>query len=193
MKVYYINLAHRIDRKNHIENELENAGIENYERVEAVYVPQFGILGCVDSHIKTLEKFLKESGDDDCVMVLEDDFKFTRDFKTEFKFPDFDWDVLMISGNVMDAREEFGNFKKVFDAQTTSGYIVNKHFVTTLLKNFKDGRELLVKTGIREKFSLDMYWKILQPVTNWYVCDPKFGIQAPSYSDIENSFVNYGT
>ena len=189
MKVYYINIEHRTDRKTHIENELENTGIENYERIEAVYIPQFGALGCTESHIKTLEKFLKET-DEECVMILEDDFKFTRDFKTEFKFPDFDWDVLMISGNVMDARGE-GQFKKVFDAQTTSGYIVNRHFAPTLLKNFKDGRDLLEETKIREKFCVDMYWKILQPVSNWYICEPKFGIQVPSYSDIENCFVEY--
>ncbi len=189
MKTYYINLNHRKDRKSHIEKELECMEIKNYDRIEAVYVPEFGALGCTCSHIIALEKFLKDT-DDDCVMILEDDFKITRDFNTEFKAPEFEWDVLMLSGNIIDSQGE-GPFKKVFDAQTTSGYIVNRNFVPTLLKNFKDGRDLLVKTGIREKFCLDMYWKILQPVSNWYVCEPKFGIQMPSYSDIENWFAEY--
>lgn len=191
MKVYYINLDHRTDRKQHIEEQLKNQGITDYERINAVYVPYFGALGCTFSHIKTLEKFINEDEEHEVCVIFEDDFIFTRDF-SEFKFPDFDWDVIMLSGNVLESREHSDGFKKVIDAQTTSGYIVHKKFAPVLLKNFHEGKEMLIKTRVREKFSLDMYWKILQPVSNWYVCDPKFGVQVPSYSDIENWFSNYG-
>lgn len=190
MKAYYINLNHRTDRKQHIEEQLKNQAITNYERIEAIHVPWFGALGCTLSHIKTLEKFLNESEDETC-MILEDDFIFTRNF-SEFKFPEFDWDVIMLSGNVLESQEYSYGFKKVIDAQTTSGYIVTRKFAPKLLENFKNGSELFLKFKIPDKYAIDMYWKILQPISNWFVCDPKFGIQMPSYSDIENWFSNYG-
>jgi GR25 family glycosyltransferase involved in LPS biosynthesis len=192
MKVYYINLDHRTDRKEHIENELKKQGITKFERVQAVYIPQFGALGCTESHIKTLEKFSSEIEDDEYCMVLEDDFYFTRSF-SDFNFPDFEWDVIMLSGRVLKTIDtENSHFKKVIDAQTTSGYIVHKKFVPTLLKNLKNGRELFLKFRIPEKYAIDMYWKSLQKESKWFVCEPKFGVQTPNYSDIEGSFVYYG-
>lgn len=191
MKIYYINLDHRTDRKEYIENELKRQGISTFERVQAVYIPQFGALGCTESHIKTLEKFLNEK-EEHC-MVLEDDFYFTRNFSSEFSFPEFEWDVIMLSGRVLKTIDtENSNFKKVLDAQTTSGYIVHRNFVPVLLENFKNGRELLLKFRIPDKYAIDMYWKNLQNESKWFVCEPKFGVQAPNYSDIEGSFVYYG-
>ena len=36
-----------------------------------------------------------------------------------------------------------------------------------------------------------MYWKKLQPHSNWFICNPKIGYQMEDYSDIENTVVSY--
>ena len=42
--IFYINLAHRHDRRQEIEEELNAFGLQ-YERFEAIYTPGFGTVG----------------------------------------------------------------------------------------------------------------------------------------------------
>jgi hypothetical protein len=75
---YYINLEHRLDRKEEILGEMSRIGfpMEKVERIDAVYDKDRGHLGCSKSHIKTLERFIA-SGHSNCI-VLEDDFEFVN-------------------------------------------------------------------------------------------------------------------
>jgi hypothetical protein len=192
MKAYYINLDRRPDRRKHIENEFRKQGtVIDYERIEAVDMPDFGNLGCTDSHIIAMEKFI--SGEEEYCIIFEDDFFFTRKFSKSFKFPECEWDVILISGNVLDAIDcGVPGFKKVIDAQACSGYIVHRNFAPKLLANFKEGRDLLSEHKDIPKHAIDIYWKLLQPTSRWFVCEPKFGIQAPGYSDIQGCYTSYG-
>lgn len=187
MIVYYINLEHRTDRRTHIENQLQ--GIKwPVERVEAVH-HEYGILGCVRSHIKTLEQFLK-TDHEECI-VLEDDFEFTRP-KEELYIPArIQWDVVMLSGNVQTQSQFTADLNQIYEAQTTSGYMITKNFAKILLENFREGEQLLEQTRNR-RYSLDMHWKSLQPASRWFIFSPKFGKQCASYSDIEHFYANYG-
>jgi GR25 family glycosyltransferase involved in LPS biosynthesis len=188
MIIYYINLEHRNDRRIQLEKEISTISLPK-ERIDAIYFPCLGSLGCTLSHIKTLERFIDDTEHNECI-ILEDDFEFTRNFQ-ELKIPDIPWDVIMLSGNVM--KEDYFNtyLNKVYDCQTTSGYMVNKKFAKILLNNFNESAHLLTKTRDRLKYSLDIYWKILQPISNWYIYSPKFGKQRESFSDIEYTNVNY--
>jgi hypothetical protein len=38
---------------------------------------------------------------------------------------------------------------------------------------------------------VDQYWKRLQPQSNWYIFEPKLGKQRASFSDIEDTAVDY--
>ena len=51
--IVYINLDKRVDRREHIENELNRFEL-NFERFEAIY-NDFGILGCTKSHLEVLK------------------------------------------------------------------------------------------------------------------------------------------
>jgi GR25 family glycosyltransferase involved in LPS biosynthesis len=186
MIVYYINLEHRTDRRSHIEKELEGLTWP-IERIDAV-LNQYGILGCVFSHIKTLERFL-ESTHDECI-ILEDDFEFTRP-KEELHVPQVEWDLVMLSGNVIDQGMYTKDLNHIYDAQTTSGYMITKNFAKILLENFKESAVLLEQSRHTPSHALDMYWKRLQPISKWYIFNPKFGKQCASYSDIECKDVNY--
>ena len=75
-QIYYINLEHRTDRKEHIENEIKkiDPNLKKTTRIEAIKHKQGGI-GCGMSHIKVLEDAIEKNYHN--IIVLEDDFKFT--------------------------------------------------------------------------------------------------------------------
>ena len=199
--VYYINLNHRTDRLNHITNEIKktNIGETKVHRIEAIY-EDYGALGCSKSHCVALENFINSPETNQTCVILEDDFEFTQPqnivndlidnvFNNDVK----DFDVLMLSSNTF--RElyttKFNFVTKIIDAQTTSGYVVSRKFAPVLLKNYKEGADLLSVSKIRSQHSIDIYMKQLQPNSKWLCLSPKIGKQMESYSDIEKCTYNY--
>ena len=200
--IFYINLEHRKDRNEHFLNEINKLCTDPNKiiRIDAVY-NKLGTLGCTLSHIKALHQFESNPNWNTC-MILEDDFTFRCDdiqknneiLNNVFKnFPDFD--VISLSYNpgaflYEDTNSE--SIKKVIETQTTSGYIVNRKFVSILKNNFLTSAASLIKDGWIPSFNcLDIYWKKLQPVSNWYATFPAIGYQYANYSEIENKYVNY--
>ena len=203
--IYYINLDIRTDRKTEFLEEMRRMGVPSDKvcRIAAVNKPGQGDWGCSLSHVITMEKFI-DSDLDTCI-IFEDDFVFKQtieEINTAFRKV-FDnkviYDVIMISANELDVQPtDYDNLKKVKDAQTTSGYIVNKYFANTLYENYKAGVALIETSyesgkskGIQGPFCVDIYWKNLQPNSNWYMFYPKLGDQRESYSDIEGVVVDY--
>jgi GR25 family glycosyltransferase involved in LPS biosynthesis len=199
--VYYINLNHRTDRLNHITNEIKKTNIDESKvhRIEAIY-EDYGALGCSKSHCLALENFINSPETNQTCVILEDDFEFTQPenivndlidnvFNNDVK----DFDVLMLSSNTF--RElyttKFNFVTKIIDAQTTSGYVVSRKFAPILLKNYKEGADLLSVSKIRSQHSIDIYMKQLQPNNKWLCLSPKIGKQMESYSDIEKCVYNY--
>ncbi len=199
--VYYINLEHRKDRYDHINNELNKTNIapEKINRIDAVYIKDFGILGCGKSHILALEAFLKTPDSILNCVIFEDDFIFTQEQKVCNELIDKffnsikDFDVLMLSSNTLkEENTDYSFINRIKNAQTLSGYCVNKKFAPILLENFRDGVFNLEKIGHKEPdYCIDMYVKKLQPKSLWYCINPKIGIQMESYSDIEKCVVSY--
>jgi GR25 family glycosyltransferase involved in LPS biosynthesis len=194
LNIIYINLDKRKDRDESIINELEDFG-NNLVRLSATYDKK-GYLGCTMSHIRALEYAIENNLEN--ILIFEDDFMFTRDKQLvydeiiSFINSSIDWDVLLISGNRA-VRKPYNKYvDKVTNSQTASAYLVNKHYYTTLLNHLKTGYEKLKKTGNRDRYMNDMYWKKLQEVHNWFALKPFAGIQRASYSDIENRTVDYG-
>jgi hypothetical protein len=203
--IYYINLDSRSDRKTEFLEEMKRMGVpsEKVCRITAVNKPGKGDWGCSLSHIIAMKTFI-DSGLDTCI-IFEDDFIFNQNIEeinTAFRKV-FDnkviYDVIMISANEIDVQPtDYDNLKKVKDAQTSSGYMVNKDFANTLYENYKAGEALMEKSyesgksnGIQGPFCVDTYWKSLQPNSNWYIFYPKLGVQRESYSDIEGVVVDY--
>lgn len=204
--IYYINLDHRKDRKTEITGELEKMGVPSHKivRISAVNKPRKGDLGCSLSHVNTISQFI-DSGYDNCI-VLEDDFTFTQpldEINTTFRYvfeKNVLYDVILLAANEIDVQEtEYEYLKKVDSAQTTSAYIVNKHFAPILYQNYRDGVKLLedsYRAGKSDKlqgpFCIDQYWKRIQPQSNWYMFSPKLGMQRKSHSDIQGGIVDPG-
>jgi len=198
--VYYINLNHRTDRLNHITNEIKKTNIDESKvhRIEAIY-DDYGALGCSKSHCVALENFINSPETNQTCVVLEDDFEFTQGpdivndmidkvFNSSVK----DFDVLMLSSNTYsELNSKFNFVTKILKGQTTSGYVVSRKFAPILLKNYKEGADLLSQTRDRPKYSIDMYMQQLQPNSKWLCLSPKIGKQMESYSDIEKQWLNY--
>lgn len=193
----YINLDHRTDRLEHLEIELTKIGMkETAERFPAVRMPA-GNVGCTLSHIRCIELAKKRGWP--YVFVCEDDITFTdpeRFLKSlsEFARSSIKWDVLIIGGNNCFPYEQISeSYARVYNIQTTTGYIVHSSYYDVLLDNFKEGLgKLLREPDKKKQFSLDIYWKPLQQAGKWFMITPATVIQYYDYSDIEEKVVDYG-
>jgi GR25 family glycosyltransferase involved in LPS biosynthesis len=195
--ILYINLDHRTDRLEQVNNEFETKlNIYHAERFPAIKNAK-GAIGCALSHIKCLEIALERNYP--YVFICEDDIEFLNpDFFLEAiknfeKIPPKKWNVYIVSGNSTPPYKPFNNScVNVFNCQTTTGYITHYAYYKTLIKNFKAGIELLMKYPNDEKFyAIDQYWKLLQTDGTWFMLFPPCVIQRVGYSDIEKRDVDY--
>lgn len=191
----FINLQHRTDRLEHVLNEFKKMGIETAERFNAIKTIT-GNVGCSLSHIRCIE--IAKERDYPHVFICEDDITFTNpqlllENMQKFNNIQTNWDMLIIGGNTGPPFQQISDFYiRVFNVQTTTGYIVKKHYYETLLNNFKDGMNKLIREPSNKKqYAIDMYWKHLQQRDQWYMIIPLTVVQYYDYSDIEQAVVSY--
>jgi glycosyl transferase family 25 len=214
---FFINLEERKDRLDHVLKEFEKLNIQG-ERINAVKT-QTGAVGCSLSHIKCLE--LAKERDYDQIFICEDDITFLDPkllienlgkFKEAMDEKRFDsllvkktihgivnsahengWDVIIIGGNNGPPSTKLGDCcRRVYNCQTTTGYIVKKHYYDVLIKNMKEGvQQLLKNPENKQQYALDIHWKILQHNDNWFMIIPPTVIQYNNYSDIEKANTDY--
>jgi len=192
----FINLKDREDRKINTINEFKELGIP-IERFNAIKMDD-GRIGCSMSHLACLNTAKKN--DWDHVLIVEDDIQFLNPFLfkenlNHFLSSDIDWDVLLIAGNNIPPYQEVSPFcVKVFSCQTTTGYIVKKHYYDILINNIKEGISLLIREPSKHfYYAIDKYWFALQKKNNWYLLTPLTVIQREGYSDIEKRNTNYSS
>jgi GR25 family glycosyltransferase involved in LPS biosynthesis len=192
--VFYINLKSRTDREREVENELEKIGISSPHRFDAFKLPD-PRLGCSMSHLKCLMN-AKENNLSH-VMIVEDDIQFLDPtlFLTQcnkFLSTRKDWDVILLAGNNMPPYVEVDDTCiKVGSCQTTTGYLVNGHYIETLANNIKEGMTKLMKYPDNHfYYAIDKYWFQLQRKDKWYLIVPLSVTQREGYSDIEKRQVN---
>jgi GR25 family glycosyltransferase involved in LPS biosynthesis len=193
----FINLIHRTDRLEHVLEEFKKLNITG-ERFSAIKTAS-GNIGCTLSHIKCLE--LAKQREYPFVFICEDDIQFTNPqvflenlekFYNMYK-SGFQWDVLIVGGNTCPPFQPVNEFcVRVYNVQTTTGYIVQKHYYDKLIDNFKDGLQRLIREPNNKKiYSIDIHWKHLQTQDNWFITIPLTVNQYYDYSDIEEKVVDY--
>ena len=194
---YYINLNSRVDRKLHVEHQLDLVGIRNnVKRFNAIYNVN-GRIGCSLSHLKCIQMAKEENME--FVLILEDDVSFLLpdDFVENVnKFlsnPRNKWDVLLLAGNNLPPFTTNDEVSiRVTHCQTTTGYIVRQHYYDTLIANIKEGVAKLMKNPEHHYyFAIDKYWIHLQKQHRWMLLIPLIVIQRPDYSDIEKRYTDY--
>lgn len=192
--VVYINLNHRRDRDKILLEELNQLGVlrEKIHRIEAVHDYLNGHRGCAKSHIKALELAKERRWKN--VLVLEDDVIFVKS-KEEIEennsifFEKFknDWDVFFLGASVLEYElTVYEGFKKIVSAQCAHAYVINAHYIDTLLTSFHEACVLMTEEDFVYGFSssaCDQHWKKLQRIDRWYM-GRLLGQQRKSYSDI---------
>jgi len=214
-----LNLEHRQDRQIAINEEFQKTNISfewgttiNPRLPEHTHLTKDcfdktkcpGQVGCQMSHILALENAIKLNLD--YIAIIEDDFRFHSFVDPSYVSRALDetmtkwvpeWDVIAGSLNMLKTQTLFASaisvspttkldIVKIEEAQTTTFYIVKKSIFLPLLKAYK---ECDVKKDYHT--AIDQCFKPLQKTFLWVGFFPQLGTQSPSFSDIENIFVNY--
>ena len=202
-KLYYINLAHRQDRKTQLISQLKKIDYpeQNIIRINAI-LRDMGSTGCGLSHIKALEIALNQPHDLNYVLILEDDFiwkygsSFTKHILRGALVSNVDWNVILLACNG-DTHSYSKYLNKVKKCQTASGYLIKLDYIPKLLHIWKKDMEyrekhhIIKNSKVENKTCIDQSWKKLQH-DNWFITKPILGKQGDSFSDIEKSYVRYG-
>jgi glycosyl transferase, family 25 len=199
--LFYLNLANRTDRKERLLRELAKVHYpqERIHRIDAIRKKN-GALGCGLSHIKALEQIqdmnLKQA------IILEDDFMWkispeeVRAILQEALGQSY-WQICLLAcnGSISEPHRHLG---KVDVCQTTSGYIVRRAYVQSLLDNYRATVTRPENTDTHNAAYLpenhiDQSWKQLQSLDSrvWVATHPLLGKQGDSYSDIMKQHVSY--
>ena len=203
--IIYINLAHRHDRKAHILSELEKISTvaPHVHRIDAILEPLCGHLGCGKSHVKALEHAIQQNWSS--VLIVEDDLTLTGEPTGMCKMLtdvfDLSWDVVLLGlGHHRIEATPYPFLKRVLASSCTHGYLVRRHYYSTLLENFRTAvtkmtaefqahtntciRDQTPVTKLNYCSAIDQEWSRLQACDTFYVFTPQIGVQEPClYSD----------
>ena len=211
--LFYINLKHRVDRKNELKKEFEKLKNKNntfkITRIDAIKNNKEGAIGVALSHIKALKLAKKLNLEN--IIIAEDDLFIKEELINKY-FNIIEnikkWDVIILSGHCwsnykLNSETKLDNYlSKCRSTQTATWYIVNKHYYDVLINCFLESHKNLSfcfiddvskekRKSILKKWAIDKNWSKLQEKDNWYRFNINLGYQRPSYSDIEKEFVDY--
>ena len=203
-QILFINLDNRKDRLEAITKQLKNQGVnmEKVHRIPAHYTPGNGHLGCAKSHIDALQYALNNNFKN--VIILEDDFKFNTTAEETKKLFDKlfnevdkkEWDVILFafsSGKPEKTKYSFLN--KITEAQTSSGYIINKDYYQILINTFQKSVNNMKPertSGVKwEQWALDQVWKENQKNDRWFAFNPLIGKQDDELPSTIQQITNY--
>jgi len=204
--IVYINLDERFDRNTKCKQSLDSVGIYPYYRVPAIK-DTIGIRGCTLSHYNII-KHAK-----DCkyknILIFEDDFIIvdTTTFKSnlistlqQIAENNQSPDMLYLGGNLETGYNEThskidDNLFRITGAKTTHSYIVYESMYDTILDKYDNVNinDVGIWSG-PNRVNIDFYYLSEihhNPDYTILGCYPCLTDQAPGWSDIEQSNVNY--
>lgn len=195
--VMYINLDERTDRRQHMEEECRKI-FPSCEPIRFSAIQHAkGAIGCTMSHIACLQHAIRE--DWDHVVICEDDISFLKPqifcnrFAKAMEKLKSNWDVILLGGNNVGPYVILGEcVARVVACQTTTGYLVKKEYMPTLLENFETGLQLFQENlHLPQLYAIDQFWFSLQKRDKWFLIYPLTVTQKPDFSNIEERAVNY--
>lgn len=210
--IYCINLDSRPDKYELCLDEFKKinikveriSGIDGKKIFETGMNRNAGCYGLLQTKIKIYHDAQQKKYDN--ILILEDDVEFINNFNKLFfskiEFLPNDWDMLYIGGNNIFQKGEYTpitgniNFKinknnyknlnyelvKTTWTQTTHAIGINKKFINPLLSYIQDNPKVPNDLG---------HPHLQQKGYNAYVFMPSLALQRPSFSDIENQFIDY--
>jgi GR25 family glycosyltransferase involved in LPS biosynthesis len=190
----YINLSHRMDRKQQILDELEEQKVdkEKIHRIEGVFDLLNGHRGCCLSHIKALEYAIEKKWKN--VLIFEDDCIFTRTpeksaeiVRSLIEKADKAWDVFFIGGRIMRfGKTPIQGLNKAYSVRCAHAYAVNAPYFEHLRSLYLSSLELMKNELFfvdAIPYAIDIQWDTLMEKDRWYFTEI-FAQQRGSFSDI---------
>jgi GR25 family glycosyltransferase involved in LPS biosynthesis len=148
--------------------------------------------GCALSHLTALKR-ARERGDP-ALLLFEDDFEFVvpkESVEDVFAHLPEDYDVVMLSYNLLQSEPYDDRFVRVLDAQTASGYLVHSRFYDRLIATLEEGYAMFLRhPEVHWLYTNDQSWKVLQPISRWYATRTRIGKQRAGWSDLGQKFVD---
>ena len=207
-----INLDKRVDRIREINKEFEQLNL-TYIRFPATLNEKNPALGCIDSHCRVLEEFLKT--EDDLVFVCEDDAQFkcsrVEIDKHMVEFVQSKAQVFCLGFYVSDPKPYTNLFLRSSDIQNRVAYVVKREAAPELIQVWRKLYLLLITNGHKKENSYekeymnlpiinkaadiyrgDQAWKLCQQSLIFVIPKKNMVVQRESFSDIEQKLVNYG-
>jgi GR25 family glycosyltransferase involved in LPS biosynthesis len=183
--VLYINLDHRTDKLEALHTKFTNVGIPNDKttRINAIYTPGNGVLGCALSHCKALE-LAKSHPEWEWTLIVEDDVTFNQNPWDEIRDAlSVKPDVLMAFRGACTINIDSRNLRRVYRACSAVAYIVRKGYIPTLLQNMYECTRKMIQPGGCDPH--DVYWYSLQDSDIWYgFLESPLGVDLEFKSDI---------
>jgi hypothetical protein len=192
--VVYINLAHRLDRRIHIEEELRSLEVTAYTRFDAV-LHERGSLGCARSHQEVLRDWNAAPGrllailEDDCTVVVA---RRELDALVDEFAVDDRLDVLVVANNSAWKVPISQRLATSADIQTMAFYILKQRAIPPLLRNAAQSVRRLTDGAPDHVAAIDILWKRVQKRHVFAVPRHQVARQLAGYSDIQNDVVDYG-
>lgn len=197
-KIIYLNLDERLDRKEHIEKQLKDLGMNDFERFSAIKRNP-GWEGHTLSFVAILEKAINEKYEQ--LLIVEDDMliedipKFKDSMKSFEENIKNNFDVLLLGGNNQGSLKEKAEYYcKITKTFAGAAYLVNKHYYKTFLDRLMISKKFIMEhPGVRmdHVYASDVIMNKIQAEDNWYLIFPHGAVQLPGYSDILKRNVDY--
>lgn len=178
VNIYAINLKQSKKRKSVLDNEFKkiNKTYNRYPAINGKYIDETilkeirktskltkGEIGLMLSTCH-LWKDMLEADDNDYLLIVEDDIKFTDNFNKKFKkcceeLPD-DWDILLIGFRFHNKKQNVSISENLEKTNSTffgtHGYLINKKFVKKVinyceLKNINNATDTLYSMFVNNK------------------------------------------
>jgi GR25 family glycosyltransferase involved in LPS biosynthesis len=193
--IYVINLKEREDRKVHIISELKKIECKNYTIFEAIDGQKLqnntklktGMFGLINTYLNLHEEWSKTNSEN--ILIIEDDCVFMQNFNDDLelyiKNVPTNWEMLYFGGNhnyhMGSKTEKINEFcVKLNNTYSAHCVLMKKKVFEELIENLKTF-----------EIENDVMMANLQKKFNAYSPTNKLTTQTPSYSNIEERFVDY--
>ena len=200
-RVVFINLAHRTDRLAEMQEQFNTRFMyTKAERVDAVYIPDFGMKGATITHIKVLRQALLDNLE--TIMVFEDDIDLITnrpelDSYINSFLDDPNADILCVGNSCGDHVHYNHMLERGFNIQTASCYVIKKKFILTLLEAWVTNKDEVFTIDehdpkLWDKIgATDVQWGPLQATHIFVIPKVRQVFQRKSYSDLLKYVTDY--
>lgn len=189
-RVFYLNLAHREDRRADMERQAREYDWPAV-RVPGVVpeAPHKAAAACTRAHLRALDQAIAHRLP--AVMILEDDFEvlvppseFHRSLNEALEALGDAWHVLFLNMTPIRLLPFRGRVRRVHQALAMSGYLVHRSYYYYLRCIFND--------ALFAGKPHDLFTQLHMKRDRWYGFFPQLARQKPGFSNIEHKHVDYG-